>query len=68
MCHVVAVGPSYPESRYVVSPAVVVSAGGRPLHRRAHAVLVVLTDEDARQLPKGRHVERLKDLALIGQQ
>lgn len=55
---------SHSESRDEVSSLVVVGAGGRPLHRRAHAVLVVLADEDARQLPQSRHVEGLKELAL----
>jgi len=35
------------------------------LYRGAHRVLVVLDDEDDRQLPKLRHVERLVDLALV---
>lgn len=49
-----------------VSSLVVVGAGGGALHRRPHAVLVILADEDARQLPQGGHVERLKQLALNG--
>lgn len=57
---------SHSESRDEVPPLVVVGAGSRPLHRRAHAVLVVLADEDAGQLPQSRHVEGLKDLALQG--
>ena len=56
---------SHSHSRYEVSPLVVVGAGGGPLHRRPHTVLVVLADEDARQLPQGSHVERLKELALL---
>lgn len=57
---------SHSEPRYEVSPLVVVGAGCSSLHRRAHAVLVVLADEDARQLPQSGHVVRLKELALIG--
>lgn len=57
---------SHPDPWDEVSSLVVVGAGGRPLHRRAHAVFVVLTDENARQLPQRRHVERLEQLALIG--
>lgn len=37
-----------------------------PLRTRAHAVLVVLAHKHARQLPELRHVEGLKDLALVG--
>lgn len=54
----------YPEARNVVSPLVVVRAGRRPLHRRAHAVPVVLTDEDGGQLPKRRHIIGFKNLTL----
>lgn len=57
---------SHSESWYEVSSLVVVGAGWRSLHRRPHPVLVVLADEDARQLPQGGHVERLEQLALIG--
>lgn len=53
------------ESGDEVAPLVVVGAGRRPLHRRPHAVLVVLTDEDAWQLPEGGHVEGLKQLTLM---
>lgn len=49
-----------------VSSLVVVGAGRGSLHRRPHSVFVVLADEDARQLPQRRHVEGLKQLALIG--
>lgn len=49
-----------------VSSLVVVGAGGRSLHGRAHPVFVVLADKDARQFPQRSHVERLKQLALIG--
>lgn len=64
MFYVSAVFVSHSDSRYEVSSLVVVGAGGRSLHRRAHAVLVVLADEDARQLPQGGHVEGLENLAL----
>lgn len=57
---------SHSDSWDEVSSLVVVGAGRSPLHRRPHAVLVVLADEDARQLPQGGHVERLKQLALVG--
>lgn len=57
---------SHSDSWYEVSSLVVVGAGRGPLHRRPHAVLVVLADEDARQLPQGGHVEGLEQLALIG--
>ncbi len=40
--------------------------GGRPRHRGAHGVLVVLDDIDDRQLPQLGHVEGLVDLALVG--
>lgn len=56
---------SHPDPWDEVSSLVVVGAGGRPLHRRPHAVFVVLTDKNARQLPQRRHVETLEQLALI---
>lgn len=59
---------SYLDSRYIVSSLEVLRASRGSLYRRPHAKLVVLTDEDTRQLPQSRHVERLKDLALIGQE
>lgn len=59
---------SHSQARYEVSPLVVVGAGCGSLHRRPHAVLVVLADEDAGQLPQGGHVERLKQLALFGRE
>lgn len=57
---------SHSDSWDEVSSLVVVCAGRRPLHRRPHAVFVVLTDKNAWQLPQRSHVERLKQLALIG--
>lgn len=57
---------SHPESWNEVAPLVVVCAGWSSLHRRPHAVPVVLTDEDARQLPQSGHVKGLKQLALVG--
>lgn len=57
---------SHPDPWDEVSSLVVVGAGGRPLHGRPHAVFVVLTDENARQLPQRSHVEGLEQLALIG--
>lgn len=57
---------SHSDPRDEVSSLVVVGAGGRSLHRRAHSVFVVLADKDARQLPQRSHVEGLKQLALIG--
>lgn len=56
---------SHSDSWNEVSSLVVVGAGRRSLHRRPHAVLVVLTDEDTRQLPQGGHVERLEELTLV---
>lgn len=56
---------SHSESRYEVPPLVVVGAGCSSLHWCPHAVLVVLADENARQLPQSGHVVRLKELALI---
>ena len=58
---------SHSDPRDKVSSLVVVGAGRGSLHRRSHAVLVVLTDKDARQLPQGRHVEGLEYLALVTQ-
>lgn len=57
---------SHPDPWDEVSSLVVVGAGGRPLHGCPHAVFVVLTDKNARQLPQRSHVERLEQLALIG--
>ena len=50
-----------------VGLAAAVQLGARrgALHRGAHAVLVVLDHVDHRQLPQGRHVEGLVDLALV---
>lgn len=56
----------HPDPWDEVSSLVVVGAGGRPLHGRPHAVFVVLTDKNARQLPQRSHVVRLEQLALIG--
>jgi hypothetical protein len=39
---------------------------GRPLHRGAHGVLVVLDHEHDRQFPESGHVEGLGHLALVG--
>lgn len=56
----------HPDPWDEVSSLVVVGAGGRSLHGGPHSVLVVLTDKDAGQLPQRSHVERLKQLALVG--
>ena len=52
----------------VVRAALLVDCGdGRRLaHLGAHAVLVVLHQEDHRQLPEGRQVHRLVEVADIG--
>lgn len=54
----------YPETRNELPPLEVVCAGCGSLHRRAHPVPVVLTDEDHRQLPQSGHVVGFKDLTL----
>ena len=41
------------------------AAGGGTGHSRSHAILVVLDHEQDRQVPEGRHVEALIDLALV---
>lgn len=55
---------SYPQSRNKIASLVVVSTSGRSLHRSTHAVFVILTNEDARQLPQRCHIICLKDLTL----
>lgn len=54
----------YPETRDEVASLVVVCAGCSSLHRRAHTISVVLTDEDGRQLPECGHVVGFKNLTL----
>lgn len=56
---------THSDARDEVSSLVVISAGSRALNRRSHAVLIILAYEDARQLPQCRHVEGLKQLALV---
>lgn len=55
---------THSDARDEVSSLVVVGAGSSALHRCSHTVLVVLADENARQLPQRCHVEGLKQLAL----
>ena len=57
---------AYPDAGYVVSPRVIVRAGGRAFDRRTHAVPVVLTDEYHRKVPQLGDVVRLEYLSLIG--
>lgn len=54
----------YPDTRNVVSSLVIVRAGCSSLYSCAHAIPVVLTDEDDGQLPESCHIVGLKNLAL----
>lgn len=54
----------YPEAWNEVSSLVVVCAGCGSLHRCAHSISVVLTDEDGRELPECSHVVGFKNLTL----
>ena len=57
---------TYPDAGYVVSPRVVVCAGGRAFDRSTHAVPIVLADEYDRKIPQFGDVVRLEYLSLIG--
>lgn len=55
---------SYPQTRDEIPSLVVIGASSRSLHRRTHAVFVILANENAGQLPQRCHIIRLKDLTL----
>lgn len=61
--HVLAVAA---HARHVVAARVVLGRARGARGRGAHAVEVVLYDEDERQAPERSHVGRLVDLALVG--
>ena len=48
-----------------IASCVVGGVGRRSLSRGSHAILVVLANEDAGQVPKFSHVEGFEDLALV---
>ncbi len=48
------------KTRNVVAARVVERVGGRALDRGPHSILVVFADEQTRQVPEFRHVERCR--------
>lgn len=56
---------SYLDTRDGITASVVGGVGRSSLSRGTHTILVVLADEDARQVPKLGHVECLEDLTLV---
>lgn len=56
----------YPDPRDVVSSSVIVRVCRGPFCTGSHSKAVVLADEERRQTPELRNVERLEQLALIG--
>ena len=56
---------SYPDSRNVVSPRVVVDVGSRPDGARSHSKPVVLTNKQGWKIPQFGDVEGFEDLSLV---
>lgn len=57
---------SHPDTGHIVSAGIVVGAGRCSLRAGAHAVTVVFTNEDARDIPQLGHIVHLVYLALVG--
>lgn len=56
----------HPDAGHVVAASVVFGRGRSSVAARAHAVAIVLGDEDHRQRPQLRHVVGLEHLTLVG--
>jgi WD40 repeat protein len=55
-----------PESRDIVTTSVELSGSSVASSRSTHGEIIVLAEEDDRELPHGGHVSNLEDLALVG--
>lgn len=56
---------SYLDTGDGITTGIVGGVGRRTLSRGTHTILVILTNEDARQVPELGHVECFEDLALV---